>query len=370
MNIPQEFKKNIVWSSMSETSVYIYVEPTSTMAQGSSKYRWLSIESYHSFIIDQTVWPSVFHYISAKQFEGTLFEEDIRRCKSISMVKGLLKPRYVIEDSTNKVLVYGKHKNYRARSDWDLVSMSHLEDATRAKFIQNPSLITKLLQTVGMKIVDKYVKGNGVCLEKIRAELGRPVEQKMVGIDEVYTYLKGMTIPEPQINVLLDMFRYIRKLEGCKRYYGEMMEDVIENIVPKRVREIVKIVNTLSKGWNDIPGYVEDMVGQLKDRVIMVCSNSIDIEHAFRVSLLLLCFLAVTKGGIAFPVKEDIKLPPHPRSYRNGLPMRVQKTIARTTMGTTMSTTLVRGQGSSVSVSSPTKVAIPIDKSVNEFHDW
>src|SRR5208282_350623 len=166
--------------------------------------------------------------------------------------------------------VYGKHKNYRARSDWDLVSMSHLEDATRAKFTQNPSLIIKLLHTTGMKIVDRYVKGNGMCLEKIRAELGRPVEQKMIELEEVYTYLKGVTIPEPQINVLLDMFRYIKKLEGCKQYYGEMMEDVIENIVPKKVEEIVKIANIVSKGWNDIPVYVEEMVGQLKDRIVTV----------------------------------------------------------------------------------------------------
>lgn len=316
------------------------------------RYGWLSITSYHSFIIDSVVWPSVLHYISAKRFEGTLFEEEIRRCKSIDMLISATKPRYIVEIDEDKVPhkieVYGKGKSYRVRDDWRGVYLSYLEEATRAKF-SNPALRAKLLQTKGMRIIDKQTPQNGVCLEKIRAELDTPKQIEIPIVPEqLYKNLERSERIEREVGVILDMFRYIRRMEGCKVYYSEMMEDVIENIVgPEKTKEIVKYSKTIV--WNDVSPYVELLIKSLRDRIVKLGEKGvrIDADHAFRASLLLATFFGLTKD-VAFPSKEDIKLPPKSRWYR-----------------------------SSVAIPKRRATSTPIDKSIeshpisiNTFHDW
>jgi ribA/ribD-fused uncharacterized protein len=124
-------------------------------------------------------WPTVEHYYQAMKFptEPT-YQEDIRLAPSAARAKKM-----------------GLDRGHVLRGDWDVIKERVMKDALRAKFTQNPGLLS-LLQGTGAKRLDNVapadaywgtgVRGRGrnrlgALLEEVREELrGRRVDQAML----------------------------------------------------------------------------------------------------------------------------------------------------------------------------------------------
>jgi DNA-directed RNA polymerase II subunit RPB2 len=129
--------------------------------------------------IGRQTWPTVEHYYQAMKFptEPT-YQEEIRLAPSASRAKKM-----------------GLDRGHALRGDWDAIKERIMKDALRAKFTQNPGLLS-LLQSTGAKRLDNVapqdaywgtgVRGRGrnrlgALLEEVRDELrGRRVDQAML----------------------------------------------------------------------------------------------------------------------------------------------------------------------------------------------
>ena len=128
---------------------------------------FLSIASPHSFELNNKRWPTVEHYLLAKQFDGTLLEEQIRTAKTVAAARILARPKtnIVHEDGhTVKRVAYGTSKEYVSRADWRQLRTSYLEAALEAKFKQHPRLLKRLVATDGVKLVGE----GGAIMGRIR----------------------------------------------------------------------------------------------------------------------------------------------------------------------------------------------------------
>jgi predicted NAD-dependent protein-ADP-ribosyltransferase YbiA (DUF1768 family) len=215
----------------------------------------MSTVSPHGFVIDAVRWPTVEHYLIAKKFEGTELESKIRGAKTVAAAKFLARPRQCVVDLDGrpvKTIRYGSDEAWSARSDWTDVREHHLEKAFLAKFDQNPSIKKKLLETEGMSLVDSMDEtGPSVAsiLEKIRnsyAEKARsPVIRKSImvfrgrtdvplwGSDPNWHFeVESKRISDAEIvDVVMRVASQIKDLEGVDKYYVEMFEDAVYNIL-------------------------------------------------------------------------------------------------------------------------------------------
>lgn len=294
--------------------------PTITISSSEkNKYRYMAVDSYYPFIINDLIWPSVLHYITAKAFEGTLFEEEIRTCKSIDSLKNITKPRFSIENDGDsyiqKVQVYGKGK-YRIRHNWRQTYLQYIREAIKEKFNQHPNLVTKLCNTTGMNIIDPTYPENGEYLMELRAEFGLPKK-----IPSIWSLAPNEKFNRhEELAVIISLIQKMRRMEGCTSYYSEMAEDVMENIQGVNIKEVVKYAKYISNNWSVAPSHIEEKINFFKAEVTKL--KDIDEPNIFRIAILLLCLFSLYQT-LVYPLKEDLVIPPRSRWYRS-LPKNVK----------------------------------------------
>jgi predicted NAD-dependent protein-ADP-ribosyltransferase YbiA (DUF1768 family) len=156
------------------------------------KYGYLSNDSKHGFMEDSygenVYWPSVTHYIEAKKFEGTQWENEIRKARTVLQAKRMARERVVnIKSYTNSVYntgdklslcndygsleitkkkVYGYSSRFARenapdiKSGWNKLVTGYLKTAIRLKFTQNRNLIPLLLSTYPDKIICENIENS------------------------------------------------------------------------------------------------------------------------------------------------------------------------------------------------------------------
>jgi predicted NAD-dependent protein-ADP-ribosyltransferase YbiA (DUF1768 family) len=150
-------------------------------------YGYLSNDSKHGFVEsfdnDYTYWKTVTHYVEAKKFEGTQYENKIRNARTAILAKRLAKEREVFVTQTNngcipvkKNKIYGAGTNNKickieARGDWDMLYEDTLRYALNAKFNQNPYIAKLLVSTSPDILVCSDDDMSGKILMEIRGRL-------------------------------------------------------------------------------------------------------------------------------------------------------------------------------------------------------
>lgn len=323
-----------------------------------TRYGFLSPSSRHAFNIEGKIWPTVTHFMIAKQFEGTMLEEEVRKTDSVTLAKSMARPRSIIVDNDERVIkkiVYGSNKNYEMRSDWKntSVQLEYLRIATSAKFDQNSRLRRKLIDTKGMKIEDPNNKNNESILETLRDAYILEIEKKKEPPKDVFKSLSPTECMDLKIKSEYDdlvtsffsIVRFIKDLEGVGRYYVGMFEDAITNLVPLSLGEelIEKMelwVDFIFQGWSTIaksmPSF-EALVRTLKNRVDSVSFEGLDNVENLRVAVLIASFVRwlnfdakpdtvemIIKNSSTIK-KKTVFIPAKPRPYRKTIPLFVSK---------------------------------------------
>lgn len=218
---------------------------------------FLTNQSNYGFSLDKKWWPTVEHYIRAKKFEGTEYEEIIRRAETPWKLSILTKGKGRIVSMENGVMkkdiVYGtsRDREFHIRSDWGIVCPQYLEKAIYAKFKQNSKILPRIVDTGISKFVDKTKSDasmyTGTVLEKVRARiLQKPVSEKKS--DHINTK-KDFTLSRKYSIILHDiiwLLLEICKSEGQSKIYPEMLEDLIFNITSdvQQADELGRIVTS------------------------------------------------------------------------------------------------------------------------------
>jgi DNA-directed RNA polymerase II subunit RPB2 len=129
--------------------------------------------------VARTTWPTVEHYYQAMKFPSEpAYQEEIRLAPTPARAKKM-----------------GLNPGHALRGDWDAIKERVMKDALRAKFTQNPGLLS-ILQGTGTKRLENVAPGDaywgvgvrgagrnrlGALLEEVREELkGRRVDQAML----------------------------------------------------------------------------------------------------------------------------------------------------------------------------------------------
>lgn len=196
---------------------------------------FLSNSSLHPFVVESKKWPTVDHYLYAKMFEGTRYEEMIRRAPTVFKAKRmatLSKNVYDYDDGKRKTVeVYGGGI-YRKRDDWKDVEMEVTETALRAKFKQHPRLQKLLINTGDSELVHINNVYTGPILEKIRSEL-QPSKTKPQRVYRNFQDFESENLTVPQtklVRVIIQLSIKISRLEGWDTLHPEMVEDALLNL--------------------------------------------------------------------------------------------------------------------------------------------
>ena len=236
---------------------------------------FLSNESKHSFILDEKRWPTVEHYLQAKKFDGTEYEETIRKAPTVYQARKLAQPYTTLAfDPSGRVSrkkVYGrkdpkKQAEYYIREDWAVVEPVLMEEAIRAKFSQNARLKRRLLDTHNAKLTNPQNPLLGPTLERIRGELSpkssptataaspapsgwSPKELKDFRSDHLSA--KDKKFVEGMVALTLR----VAETEGRGKVHAGMVEDAAYSIAPnkKTGEEIVRYIRGINDvSWTDI----------------------------------------------------------------------------------------------------------------------
>ena len=93
--------------------------------------------SPHPFTLNGRHWPTSEHYFQAQKFAGTEHEEEIRLAKSPMIAARM-----------------GRSRQRPLRPDWEVAKDGIMREALRAKFTQNPTLKSLLLNTGDAELVE------------------------------------------------------------------------------------------------------------------------------------------------------------------------------------------------------------------------
>jgi predicted NAD-dependent protein-ADP-ribosyltransferase YbiA (DUF1768 family) len=253
--------------------LHIVVRPDSKITE------YLCNASPHGFFLECKWWATVDHYIHAKKFESTEYEEQMRLASTVFQIKRLLREQgYVVQENgkiIKRPVVSIKRKFiYSIRTDWCSVESKYLEAALREKF-KNQHLLKKLLSTRGYIIITPFLQNTGPILQKIR-------DEKLEELSSTYLPAKvlwkqdwrdipgetDLTYREKSVvNHLLVTAERIMKMEGCKKMCSEMTEDALYNFVGDReMQTLVLWVDNLcwADAYTKIPKY-ETMVRDMHE---------------------------------------------------------------------------------------------------------
>ena len=239
--------------------------------------------SKYSFIIDGKRWPSVDHYLYAKRFEGTLFEEEIRKSPTIFKARRLattFRTFYIEDEYTGiriKKKVYGGGI-YHMRNDWNEVEMELTEIAIEAKLKQHPHLQKLLVDTGDATLSHKDSIYTGPILEKLRPRFSpKKKEVYCVKVKPFHDPPSSLTPQdEKRIDTILKVSTKISGYEGwgCT-LHPEMVEDALWNLMgeayPYFIKSYQQHIQEIK--WSDIynryPNY-EKIVNQTYSKVLKI----------------------------------------------------------------------------------------------------
>jgi predicted NAD-dependent protein-ADP-ribosyltransferase YbiA (DUF1768 family) len=153
-------------------------------------YGFLSNDSKHGFTLKDnggsagaiyTYWPTVTHYIEAKKFEGTQYEDTIRNARTVTQVRILSREREVrvttpeSSDIVNKQKIYG---NKRVMQCPKVITESELEGylwiALSSKFKYNLSLRNALIATA-----PRIIEGNSDKISELTAQILMEIRENL-----------------------------------------------------------------------------------------------------------------------------------------------------------------------------------------------
>lgn len=100
-------------------------------------YGYFSNFSNHPITIKNKVWPTSEHYFQAMKFEGTPYEEELRKTASPGLVAKM-----------------GRDRSKPLRKDWEDIKDDVMMEALVAKFTQHADLKQKLLNTKDAVLVE------------------------------------------------------------------------------------------------------------------------------------------------------------------------------------------------------------------------
>ena len=200
-----------------------------------SKTRFLSNSSNYPFTLNDKIWPTVDHYVYAKNFEGTELEDIIRETPTVFQAKKLAtRYKYVIDThpitkKTTKVKGYGPQYQYRMRDDWKESERQILQDGINAKFAKRQFLKKKLLKTSPVTLIDSTNPLTGPILEKLREDI-QFQDLSFTALDECNKNI---------LTSLIYLSTKISKLEGWNKVHKEMVEDAIYILTNEEIGKTV-----------------------------------------------------------------------------------------------------------------------------------
>lgn len=222
------------------------MEKSITIPPASDKvHGYLSNDSKYGFIEKSdegtyVYWQTVTHYIEAKKFEGTQYEDEIRLAKTVMQVKRMTREREVrdvgSQDFTQVSKKYGMKKiDFQIKQSWEDNLENLLRISIRAKFYQNQSLKEKLLSTSPKTIVGH---ANDLHSDKVSVSSARVImEIRQSLLKNTVSQSKFKSKPElsdRRISLIRDVCMKISKhiagMERWDRILPEMVEDAIFNI--------------------------------------------------------------------------------------------------------------------------------------------
>ena len=235
------------------------------------KTGFLCSESNHSFVLEEKRWPTVEHYVQAKKFEGTEYEEVIRNSPTVYQAIRLAQPRVKIfsasEGQKTSLETYGKKKNkeYNIREDWNNICAEILKVATVAKFSQNPQLQGKLMETRNARLVCTKNENLGPILEKIRKKIlpQKEIVNKYIETNTTQDFPTANLSEKDRIFVgcMIQLSLRVAREEGCSKVYEGMVEDAVFSISSVSSKKIIQYMQKTQKmSWSDMyrnmPNYV------------------------------------------------------------------------------------------------------------------
>ncbi len=225
---------------------------------------FLSNSSFYSFILEDKIWPTVEHYCAAKRFEGTLYEDVIRKLPTIYQVRNYSKAKTTIKGE--RVFGKGKYRNENIHENTKWISSykKYLDDSIFAKFDQNKTIRKKLIKTRGFSLIDQKCKFTGKILENVRkifVKNMKPRKKRVIHIKDFPTrYDNSHAI---KYKKLIDIEQSIASLHGKKTFTKEMIADLIFNITASRkvgyfLEDFLETMLTtpFTKLYTDLPTYI------------------------------------------------------------------------------------------------------------------
>lgn len=112
------------------------------------------LSNFHEapIFLDGEQWRSAEFYYQAQKSDDPEFREAIRNAKNADHAKGIGTDPTRSRKARKRSWFYGRPEKMRA--DWHQVKLPILEQAVRAKFLQNPDLAAKLLATGDAEIIE------------------------------------------------------------------------------------------------------------------------------------------------------------------------------------------------------------------------
>lgn len=200
---------------------------------------FLSNSSPISFELDGKLWPTVEHYIQAKKFTGTQFEETLRKAPTIYVLRQLLREKSIIlmqDGLLQRKKMHGPLNNnqesYEIRDDFESIKKIITEEAIRAKFKQYPRLLQRLKELGNIKIKDYSNKYTGIILKNIQNEkINIPNTIHSIKDDFNDLQTKIFTLEEEHlIKIIIKTSLRVMKIEGQIILYPDIIEDALYNL--------------------------------------------------------------------------------------------------------------------------------------------
>lgn len=198
---------------------------TITFGDPNSKTKFLSITSYHPVIIEGKRYPTAYHYILSQKY----FDDEVRIQTTIFLA--------------NKHIKY-----FKSRHDWKEIQEEIYYKALVAKFTQNPSLKTQLINTHPLKLSSRSDPITAKVLMTVRDDFvthSKNPKRKLFHTPTDKDFIIGILTNNQKVFVtqILDLCKRITKKEGCEPIYGGILEDAFVLLFPK-LKEFYEHIQT------------------------------------------------------------------------------------------------------------------------------
>lgn len=208
------------------------------------KTGFLCNDFYSYFYLDGVNWYSVEHYLTAKKFQGTAFEELLQKTRTIEELRRLTKPKIIVKNKNGKIYkikTYGRgkyiHHNFDISKSWKNDYYNLIKRATFAKFSQNKNLQILLRKTKNYTLVCKRDKYLGKILEDIRDRLNNSkcIQDIKINWSKDYPFKKINSDDVIIVSSILKLCFKIMTFEKCGKIYYEMVKDALINFIPEDI---------------------------------------------------------------------------------------------------------------------------------------